>query len=80
MKKIALLAFLKSALAQPTGEIINVPVKESIEKLKSYSIFAGFVLSLVTIAFIVILYYIYRKRKLKGKKVSIKKSKKRIKK
>lgn len=76
MKKIALFAFLKSALAQPTGEIINIPVKESIEKLKSYSIFAGFVLSLVTIAFIVVLYYIYRKRKLKGKKFLLKRAKK----
>lgn len=80
MKKIGLLVFLKSTLAQPTGEIINIPVKESLEKLKDYSIFAGFVLSLVTVAFILILYYIYRKRKLRVKKNSIKNKRKKIKK
>ncbi|MBU5690327.1 MAG: hypothetical protein QXM68_04200 [Candidatus Aenigmatarchaeota archaeon] len=61
----------KSVLAQPTGEILNIPVRQTIEK--DYSLFVGFSLSLIVLAFILILYFIYRHKRKKSKKIKKKK-------
>ncbi|MFH8080927.1 MAG: hypothetical protein QXO84_03575 [Candidatus Aenigmatarchaeota archaeon] len=59
-----LVALFKLASAQPTGEIIEIPVVRPIEEiLKSYSMFVGTVLSILVILFIVLLIRIYKKRK-----------------
>lgn len=74
---LILVALMKLALAQPTGEIVEIPVVKSMEDvLRNYSMFVGTVLSLLVIVFIAIMIRIYRKRrKEKIKKKTSKKKK-----
>ncbi|MEM5799687.1 MAG: hypothetical protein QXZ43_03420 [Candidatus Aenigmatarchaeota archaeon] len=70
---LLLVSLIKSALAKPTGEIIEIPVVKSRDDLlRNYSMFVGTVLSLIVILFIILMIKIYRKRK-KTKKLIKKK-------
>jgi len=79
MKKqiLLLLTLAKLALAQPTGDVIEIPVGKSMEDImKNYSLFVGTVLSLIVIVFIAIMIRIYRKRRKEKPKKKLSKKRK----
>lgn len=74
---LLLISLMKLALAQPTGDIVEIPVVKSMEDvLRNYSMFVGTVLSLIVIVFIVLMVKIYKKRKREKIKKKLPKKKK----
>lgn len=63
-KIMFLLLLAKLASAQPTGDVIEIPVVKSMEDIwRNYSLFVGTVLSIIVIVFIALMIRIYRKRR-----------------
>jgi heme/copper-type cytochrome/quinol oxidase subunit 2 len=71
-----LLTLVKVARAQPTGDVIEIPVVKSMEDVwRNYSLFVGTVLSLIVIVFIALMIKIYRKRRREKREKEKKKKK-----
>jgi large-conductance mechanosensitive channel len=71
-----LLTLAKIARAQPTGEIVEIPVVKSMEDVwRNYSLFVGTVLSLIVIVFIALMIKIYKKKR-REKREKLRKKKK----
>ena len=72
-----LIVLARIARAQPTGEIVEIPVIKSMEEVwRNYSMFVGTVLSLIVIVFLALMIKIYRKRRRERREKEKKKKKK----